>query len=59
MAIKLSIRYTAPPLVYLITCASGGDGVRPRETEPFIKAVIRVLPALVSSLHVVAGLLRI
>ena len=37
-------------------CASVGGGVRPHETEPFTKAVIRVVPAMVSSLRVVAGL---
>ena len=50
-----SIRCTALPLAYFITGSSGG-GARPRSTEPFTKAVIRVVPAVVSSLRVVAGL---
>ena len=37
----------APPLACFITCASGG-GARPRTTEPFTKAVIRIVPAVVS-----------
>ena len=49
----------ATPLAYFITCASGGSGTRPREIEPFTKAVIRVVPTVVSSLCVVAGLQRL
>ena len=45
----------APPHAYIITCALGGSA-RPRATEPLTKAVIRVVPAVVSYLHVVAGL---
>ena len=33
--------------------------MRPRVTEPFTKAVIRVVPVVVSSLRVVAGLQRL
>ena len=58
MTIKLYIWCTAPPLTYFITCASGG-GAQPGATEPFTKAVIRVVPAVVSSLRVVAGLQRL
>ena len=42
--------YTAPPLAYFITCAPGGSA-RLRATEPFTKAVIRVVSAVVSSLR--------
>ena len=31
----------------------------PRATEPFTKAVIHIVPAVVSSLHHVAGLQRL
>ena len=48
----------APPHAYFITCALGG-GARPRATEPLTKAVIRVVPAVVSSLYVVEGLQRL
>ena len=41
------------PLLAFIMCASGGGGARPHAAEPFTKAVIRVVPAVVSSLRVV------
>ena len=43
------------PFTWNIYDALGG-GAQPHATEPFTKAVIRVVPAMVSSLHVAAGL---
>ena len=56
--IKLQIVHMALPHAYFITCATGG-GNQPHATEPFTKAVIRIVPGVVSSLSVVAGLQRL
>ena len=45
------------PCIHIMR-ASGG-GARPRATETFTKAVIRVVTMVVSSLRVVAGLQRL
>ena len=56
--IKLYTVFGTVPCILFIMCASGG-GARPRATEPFTKAVIHVVPAVVSFLSVVAGLQRL